>query len=235
MIHAEFAPKNLEKAIDMARHIATFGHLIFSPSHIQVQITDPAKVLHLDMILVPDVYKVEKGVQFGVNLQMLYKLIRSLDGDDVAEIEADECVMKIAQGSKLHTLIHQDIHFPVPDIISFTGPKVTLPTKLFQKYIRAIGNIAPAFELHYSPRDDLLSMESVNSMYRTRFSLDTGVTPNADADDEYRKNFLVKFVELAINPALSDKIELTMGETLVIGYEKETLTVLVTIAAYTDA
>lgn len=235
MIYAEFLPKHLEKAVDMARHIATFGHLHFSSCYLQLKITDPAKVLHFDMILTPETYKVEKELQFGVNLQMLYKLIKSLDGDDKAEIEADETVMKIMQGSKLHTLIHQDISFPIPEIVNFTGPKVVLPTKMMQKYIRAIGNIAPAFELHYSSFNDLLSMESVNSMYRTRFSIDTGVTPNDCEPREYRKNFLVKFVEMAINPALDDKIELTMGETLVIGYEKERLTVLVTVTGYTDA
>jgi hypothetical protein len=235
MIIAEFLPKNLEKALDMARHIATFGHLHFSACHMQLRITDPAKVVHFDLILVPDIYKVEKGVQFGVNLQMFYKLIKSLDGEDTVEIEADDSVMKINQGSKFHTLIHQDIHFPVPEVINLTGPKVVLPTKMFQKYIRAIGNIAPAFEMHYCARSDLLFLESVNSIYRTLFSIDTGVTPNAVEDEEYRKKFMVKFVEMAINPALSDKIELTLGETLVISYDKQSVTVIVTVAGYTDA
>jgi hypothetical protein len=235
MIFAEFLPKHLEKALDMARHIATFGHLYFSACHMQLRITDPAKVVHFDLILVPDIYKVEKGVEFGVNLQMFYKLIKSLDGDDVVEIEADDHVMKINQGSKFHTLIHQDIHFPVAQVVHFSGPKVVLPTKLFQKYIRAIGNIAPAFEMHYVPRSDTLFLESVNSMYRTLFSIDTGVSPNAVEDEEYRKNFMVKFVEMAINPALADKIELMFGETLVVSYDKGSVTVVLTVAGYTEA
>lgn len=235
MIFAEFVPKHLEKALDMARHIATFGHLQFSTCHMTLKITDPAKVVHFDLILLPDVYKVEKGVQFGINLQMFYKLIKSLDNEDAVEIEADESVMKINQGSKYHTLIHQDVHFPIPEMINFSGPKVVLPTKMFQKYIRAIGNIAPAFEMHYSASSDVLFLESVNSMYRTLFSIDTGITPNAVQDEEYRKKFMVKFVEMAINPALADKIELTMGETLLISYEKQNMSVVVTVMGYTDA
>jgi hypothetical protein len=234
MICAEFTPKHLEKALDTARHIATFGLLNFTAGTIQLQITDPAKVVHLDLLLVPDIHKFDKDLQFGINLQMFYKLFKTLDPDQAVEIEADETVMKINQGSRYHTVIHQDIPFPTPDIIHFAGPKLVLPTKIFQKYIRAIGNIAPAFELSYSPTSDVLQLESVNSMYRTLFSIDTGVTPN-EGSEEYRKNFMVKFVEMAINPSLSDKIELTLGEQLIIGYAKDKLNVCVVVSGYTEA
>lgn len=234
MICAEFVPKHLEKALDMARHIATFGHLEFAAGTIRLQITDPAKVVHMDMVLVPDIYKFEKDIRFGINLQMFYKLFKTLDADQAVEIEADETVMKINQGSRYHTLIHQDIPFPIPELIEFSGPKIVLPTKLFQKYIRAIGNIAPAFEMTYSPTSDVLQVESVNSIYRTLFSIDTGVCPT-DSTEEYRKNFMVKFVEMAINPSLADKIELTLGEQLVLGYIKEKLNVIVVVSSYTEA
>lgn len=231
---AEFAPKHLEKAVDLARHIATFAQLEFTACHVRMRITDPAKVVYMDLILLPATYKCDKETRFGINLQMFYKLLKSLDNDDVVEIEADESVMKINQGSRYHTLISQDIPFPTPDIIDYTGPRVRLPTKLFQRYIRAIGNIAPAFELNYVPKSDTLFLESVNSMYRTLFSIDTGVTPN-DGAGEYRRNFMVKFVEMALNPSLGDNIDLTMGESLMISYEVEQMSVIVVVSGYTEA
>lgn len=231
---AEFVPKHLEKAIDLARHIATFGHLEFSSSHIRMRITDPAKILHLDLILVPDILKCDADLTFGVNLQMFYKLLKSLDNEQSVEIEADESTMKINQGSRFHTLISQDVTSQTPELHDFSGPQIILPTKLFQRYIRAIGNIAPAFEMHYVPNSDTLFLESVNSMYRTLFSLDTGISPN-DGAEEYRRNFMVKFVETAINPSLADKITLTLQDSLLVQYNvDDKLSVVVTIAGYVE-
>lgn len=231
---AEFIPAHLEKAVDLARHIATFGHLEFSPAYIRLRIVDPGKVVHFDMILTPDTYKCDEEFTFGINLQMFYKLLKSLRNDESVEIESDESVMKINQCSHFHTLIRQDIPSASPQIVDFTGPKVTLPSKLLQKYVRALGNIAPAVEIHYAPEADTLFLESVNSMYRTLFSIDTGITPNEGAE-EYRRQFMVKFLEMAINPSLADSVNLTFGESLMLTYENERLSVLVTIAGYTDA
>lgn len=231
---AEFVPAHLEKALDLARHIATFGHLEFSHSQVRMRIVDPSKAVHLDMILIPDTYKCEADFRFGVNLQMFYKLFKSLRNDQSVEIEADETVMKLNQCQHYHTLIAQDIHFETPDIIDFVGPKITLPTKLFQRYIRALGNIAPAVEVNYVPASDTLFLESVNSMYRTLFSIDTGVTPNPTAY-EYRRTFVIKFLEMGINTSLADKIDLTFGDSLMISYGDEKLSTLVTIASYAEA
>lgn len=231
---AEFAPKHLEKAVDLARHIATFGRLEFSASYIRMRITDPAKVVHMDMILTPTTYLCQGEFTFGINIQMFYKLLKSLDANEAVEIESDESVMKINQGSRYHTLISQDVPFGIPEMTDFTGPKILLPTKMLQRYVRAIGNIAPAFELHYAPLSDTLFMESVNSIYRTLFSIDTGVSPN-DGEEEYRKMFMVKFVEMALSPALGEEVALTLGDVLTVGYEVDKLSVLVTVASYTEA
>lgn len=232
---AEFIPKHLEKALDLARHIATFGQLEFSSSHIRMRITDPSKVVHLDMILIPETYKCESDFTFGVNLQMFYKIIKSLHNDESVEIESDETAMKINQCQHYHTLITQDVPFGSPQILDFTGPRVSLPTKLFQRYVRALGNIAPAVEMNYVPKSDTLFLESVNSMYRTLFSIDTGVTPNDHVEEEYRRAFMIKFLEMGINPSLADKIDLTFGDSLMISYENERLSTIVTIAGYTEA
>lgn len=231
---AEFVPKHLEKAVDLARHIATFGQLEFTACHVRMRITDPAKVVHMDLILIPDTYKCDSEMRFGINLQMFHKLLKSLDNNESVEIEADESTMKINQGSKFYTLMSQDIPFGVPEILDFTGPRIKLPTKLFQRYIRAIGNIAPAFDMNYVPKSDTLFLESINSMYRTLLSIDTGVTPNDDAE-EYKKSFMVKFVEMAINPSLGDYIDLTMGDSLMVTYDLPKMSVLVTVSGYTDA
>lgn len=231
---AEFVPKHLEKALDLARHIATFGQIEFGASYLRLRITDPSKVVHLDMILTPETYKCDGEFSFGVNLQMLYKLFKSLHNDDSVEIECDGSAMKINQCQHYHTLINQDVPFGKPEIMDFTGPKVELPTKLFQRYIRALGNIAPAVEINYVPSADTLFLESVNSMYRTLFSLDTGVTPN-EGSEEYRKTFMIKFLEMAINPSLTDKIGITFGDSLMIGYETDRISLIVTVAGYTDA
>jgi hypothetical protein len=231
---AEFIPKNLEKAVDLARHIATFAELEFTACHVRMRMTDPAKVVYMDLILLPSTYRCDKESRFGINLQMFYKLLKSLDNDDTVEIEADESVMKINQGSRYHTLISQDIPFATAAIADYTGYRIKLPTKMLQRYIRAIGNIAPAFELHYVPKSDTLFLESVNSMYRTLFSIDTGVTPNEGAG-EYKQNFMVKFFEMALNPSLAETVELTMGESLMICYDVDTVSVLITVSGYTDA
>lgn len=229
----EFTPKHLEKAIDLARNIATFAQLEFGAC-VRLRIMDPAKVLHVDLLLTPSIYKCEADFTFGINLQMFYKLLRSLHNDQPLEIEADESIMKINQCQHYHTLVSQDVPFPTPEIIDFTGPRVRLPTKLLQKYVRALGNIAPCLEIHYVPQSDTLFLESVNSMYRTLFSIDTGITPNDYLEEEYRKQFIIKFVDMAINPSLADSVELTFGDSLMLTYTQPDLSVLVTVAAYTE-
>lgn len=231
MMIAAFTPKHTEKAFDMARNVSTFGQLEFTASFIRMRIMDPAKVIHVDVILVPDTYRCDKEFSFGINLQMFYKLLKSLDNNDTVELESDGDVMKISQKGRQHVLIHQDIPFGKPEILDFTGPQVVVPTKTFLRYIRAIGNIAPAFELHYSPTRNTLSMESVNSIYRTTLSLDTTASPNTE---EFRGSFMVKFVAMGVNPSLADTVKVTMGDSLVISYQHEKLSVLVSVAGYTD-
>lgn len=230
----EFVPAHLEKAIDLARQIATFANLEFSGSCLRMRIVDPGKAVHMDMILTPDTYKCEEDFVFGINLQMFYKLLRSLDNNQSIEIETDGTIMKLDQCSHHHTLVHQEIKINTPEILQFAGPKIVLPTKLLQKYIRVLGNIAPALEMHYCPSADALFLESVNSMYRTLFSIDTGISPN-EGDEEYRKQFMIKFVEMGIHTGLADTVSLTLGEQLLIDYHKEKLSVLITIASYTEA
>jgi DNA polymerase III sliding clamp (beta) subunit (PCNA family) len=232
---AEFTPKNLEKAIDVARHIATYGQIEFNAGYIRLRITDPAKVVYMDLMLTPDTYKCDQEFKFGVNLQMFYKLLKMLDRDISVEIDSDESVMKINQGTRFHTLVSQDVPFGSPEIVEFTGPKVILPTKSFQHYIRAIGNIAVDFEINYVPKADSLFLESVNSMYRTLFCMDTSFSPNDDFTEEYRKKFMVKFVDMTLNPSLCDKVELTLGDVLTVSYNLNDLSVIITVAGYTDA
>lgn len=230
---AEFTPFHLEKAVDMARHIATFARLEFSATYIRMRIVDPAKVVHLDMILTPTTYKCDGEFNFGINLQMFYKLFRSLNNNETVEIEVDDNVMKINQVVHYHYLVSHDIPVGQPEILDFTGPKVRLPTKTLQKYIRALGNIAPAVELHYVPASDTLFLESVNSMYRTLFSVDTSATPNSA--EEYRAQFMIKFLEMGISTGLAETLDLTMGEKVVtLFYDLSHFSVLVTVAAYTE-
>jgi hypothetical protein len=230
---AEFVPKRLEKALDLARHIATFAKLEFKAGFIQMRLMDPSKIIHMDMILVPDTYKCDAEFDFGINLQMFYKLFRSLDNKDTVEIEADESVLKINQTVNFHTLINQDVPFGTPATINFAGSCVTVSSKLLQRYVRALGNVAPAVEINYVPLSDTLFLESVNSMYRTLFTINTSETPNEG--DEYRQNFMVKFLETAINPSLSDNVNLTFGENLRIDYRpSEDLSIVLLVSGYTE-
>lgn len=228
-MHAEFVPKHLEKAIDLARHIATFARLEFSPAYIRMRIVDPAKIVHLDLILTPETFKCDRDFSFGINLQMFYKLLKSLHNDESIEIEADESVMKISQCTHYHHLINQDVP-SLLSLINFEGPKITVATKTLQRYVRALANIAPAIEVHYVPASDTLFLESVNSMYRTLFAIEA-VTPYEG--EEYRKTFMAKFLEMAINPSLADTVEITFGESLVIEYKND-VSVVVTVAAYAE-
>ena len=79
---AEFIPRHLEKALDLARHVATFGCLEFTvDGMIRLRVMDPAKVVYLDMQLIPEIYKVDQEFRFGVNLGMFYRLLKSLDNE----------------------------------------------------------------------------------------------------------------------------------------------------------
>lgn len=230
---AEFTPLHLEKAIDMARHIATFAILEFTLGYIRMRIVDPAKVVHMDMILTPEIYKCEQEFTFGINLVMFYKLLRSLKNNDTVEIEADENIMKINQVVHYHYLVSHEVPLGRPEVVDFTGPKVRVSTKTLQKYVRALGNIAPAVEVHYVPASDTLFLESVNSMYRTLFSISTAATPNTG--EEYRAQFMIKFMEMGISTGLGEDVDLTLGESaLTLFYEQERFSVLVTVASYTE-
>jgi hypothetical protein len=229
----QFVPKHFEKAVDLARNVSTFAKLEFSPTTLRMRITDPVKVLHMDLILTPDVYKCDEDFSFGINLQMFYKLLKALDNNQELEIEADESVMKINQLQHYHTLINQEIKSPPSLMETVVGPKVILGTKLLQRYVRALANAAPVVELHYAPTSDVLFLESVSSMYRTLFSLDTAASPNTC--DEYRKRFILKFLDTAINPSLADKVELTLGDSLVLHYQSPTVAAWITQASYTEA
>lgn len=236
MIFAEFTPKHLEKAVDMARHIATFAQLEFDPSYIRMKITDACKVVFMDMILTPTTYKCETPVTFGINLQIFYKILRSLDNELPVEIEVNGS-LKINQCTNYHTLLNQEV--PVaciaPTITPDSGYCVKLPTKTLQKYVRILGGIAPALEMHYVPLSDTLFLESVSSMYRTLFSIDTSHSPN-QGDEEHKAKFLIKFVEMGIAPGLCDNVELTFGQqALWIHYANVELDVMVAVGVYTEA
>jgi hypothetical protein len=230
---AQFVPKHFEKAIDLARSVATFGQLEFGLSSIRLRVTDPVKVLHVDLELTPTAYRAETEFVFGVNLQMFYKLLKSLDNNDAVEIEADETAMKINQCQHYHTLIAQPLDLALATIEPLAGTKITLATKLFQRYIRALHNAAPVVELHYVPASSVLFLESVSSMYRTLFSMDT-TSAETEGGEEYRKSFILKFLDTAINPSLSDKVELTLGPALSLTYTTTNMTVTVTQAGYTE-
>ena len=105
---AEFTPRHLEKALDLARHVATFGCFEFTvEGMIRLRVTDPAKVVHLDLQLIPDIYKIDQEFRFGVHLNMFYRMLKSLDNERTVEIEADESYMKINQSEHHHTLVAQ--------------------------------------------------------------------------------------------------------------------------------
>jgi hypothetical protein len=229
----EFVPKHFEKAIDMARGIATFGRLEFG-SCLRLRVTDPVKVLYMDLILTPDVYKCEGDFSFGVNLQMFYKLLKTLDNSESIEIEADESIMRINQCQHYHTLVNQDIPACVPKIDDVNGPRLVVNTKMLKRYIQALGNVAPVVEFNYVPLSDVLFLESVNSMYRTLFSVDTGASPNNN-ETEYRAQFIVKFLDIAINASLASTVELCLSDCLALLYTPDpNLSISIVQATYTE-
>lgn len=231
----EFTPRHLEKALDVARGIATFGSIEFTADGIlRMRVMDPAKVIYMDFYLAPETYKCDEEFSFGVHLGMFYKLIRSLNNDHSVEIEVDENIMKINQLEHYHQLVSQEIPMKVPVLVYTPGPSVKVSTKTFQKYTRALANIAPAVEFNYVPHANTLFMEAVNSMYRTLYSIDTSETLNNEEGEEYRKRFMIKFVETAINPGLGDDITLYFGDSLRIHYTQPNLQADLTISAYTE-
>ena len=229
---AHFVPKHFEKAIDLARSVATFAQIEFGLQTIRIRVTDPVKVLHFHLEMIPDFYKCDAEFVFGVNLQMFYKLFRSLDNNDEVELEADDSAMKINQCQHYHTLISQPLDLTLNTLEPIEGPSVTVATKTLQRYVRALANAAPIVEIHYVPASDVLFLESVSSMYRTLFSMDTSETPNFA--NEYRKEFIIKFLDTAINPSLADKVQLTLGAALSLTYTTNNMTVTVTQAGYTE-
>jgi DNA polymerase III sliding clamp (beta) subunit (PCNA family) len=229
---AEFTPRHLEKALDLARHIATFATIDFKAHAINIRIVDPAKVAYMDLWLYPDMYKCDQEFMFGVNLGMLYKLFRSLDNNTPVEIEADESFLKINQICHHHTLAAFTCPYTIPEIEGVIGPSVDVSSKLLQKYIRSLSHISSSVDMNYDAVSDSLHLESTNSIYRTLFSIDTSDCPNPSG--EYSGRFLLKFMEMAINPGLADKIRLHFGHALRLNYSPPNLMVDVTIAPHTD-
>jgi hypothetical protein len=230
----EFDAKDLERSIDLVRHIASFARITFSTNHLSIRVVDPAKVTCMDIYLYPSIMKCDFEFEFGINVGMFYKLIKSMDPTQPVEIEADESVMKLSscgENTACHTLVSQQVPTATLQIPRVQGPSMTVSAKAFQKYVRALAHISPAVELNFIPIAGVLFMESLNSMYRTIFSLNTAAT---ETGEEYRKSFMAKFLEISINPSLSDDIELIFGDALGLHYKTETVEVDVQISAYTE-
>ena len=233
MISAEFTPYHLHKALDVARHIATFGCLEFTADNrIRMRMIDPAKVIYMDFYITPDTYKCDSEFTFGVNLHMFYKIIKSLHPDHSIEIEADETVMKITQASHCiaHTIVAQQLPFPVPDMEPVDAPSVIVPTKQLQTYVHSLSMISPSTCLSVFPTSNLLILESINTMYRTVYSIPVA----ADTDSEYIRRFPVKFLEMAISPSLGDTVTLFLDSGIRLHYSNRNLEADVTVASYTE-
>lgn len=228
----EFIPRHFEKALDLARHIATFGCIEFiATGAMRMRVIDPAKVVYMDFELVPETFKLEEEFTFGIHLGMFYKLVKSLDNDQKVEIEVMDNVMKINQCERFHTILSQEVPFSVPQLELKNGPTVRVGTKLLQKYVRTMANISAVVELNLVPASDTLFLESVNSIYRTLFSINAACPDG----EEYRKQFMVKFVEMGIHPGLGDQIDLVfLEDSLRIYYGQPNMHVVVIISAYTE-
>lgn len=230
---AEFTPRHLEKALDLARHVATFAIVDFRAHGINIRVIDPAKVAFMDLWLYPDMYKCDEEFEFGVHLNMFYKLFRSLDNNAPVEIEADEAFMKINQIQHHHTLAAFTCPYAIPEIDGVVGPSVDISSKLLQKYVRSLSHISSIVDVQYDPVSDTVHLESVNSLYRTLFSIYTADYPNP-GKEEYSGRFNLKFLEMAIHPGLSDKIRVHFSNSLRLTYSPPGLMVDVTIAPHVE-
>lgn len=228
----EFTPKHFEKALDIARHLASYAKLDFTADCVRMTAMDPAKAMYMETCLFPTTYKTDKLFAFGINLNMMYKLIRSLDNNMPVEIEATPEKMAITQIGHRHELSNQTLQYDVPKIEPGTGPVVKLVTKDFQKYMRTLGNVSPIFEISYDSASGSLFLESVNSMYRTLFSVAVG--DNEAWPEPYKQQFVTKFVDSAINPSLGDEFSLELGTFLQVRYEKDGVYANITISNYTE-
>jgi hypothetical protein len=231
----EFIPRHFEKALDMARAISTFANLEFtSLGMLRLRVIDPAKVIYMDFFLGPEIYKCDREFSFGLNLNMFYKLIKSLDSDTPVEMDVTDNMMKIDQSHHFHTLVSQEIPYRIPNVSIPEGALVKVSTKTFQKHIRSMSHIAPAVEISYDPNSDSLFLEGVNSMYRTLYCLNTEDTPNPGAP-EYKKRFQVKFVDMATYPGLGDMVTLILGDdALRLHYNQGAMQVNIVVSAYTE-
>lgn len=228
----EFIPRHFEKALDIGRHLASYAKLDFTAESVRMTLMDPAKAMYMETCLFPAIYKTDKEFSFGVNLNMIYKLVRSLDNNLPVEIEASPEKMTIIQIGHRHELTNQTLQYDVPKIESSRGPVVKLSTKVFQKYVRTLGNVSPVFEISYDSGS--LFLESVNSMYRTLFSIDVSDSNNEAWPELYKQQFVTKFVDSAINPSMGDEISLELGTFLQVRYAQEALQTTITIANYTE-
>lgn len=233
-VYAEFTPKHFEKALDIARHIASYAKLEFLAESVRMTAIDPAKVMYMHTSLFPTTYKLDKELTFGINLNMMYKLMKSFDNNIPIEMEVLEEKMVITQIGHRHELSNQPLQYDIPEIKSVTGPVLELETKLFQKHVRALSNVSPVCEISYDSASNSLFLESVNSLYRTLFAVNTEKSNNDAWPTPYKNRFIVKFIESAVNPSLGDTILLELGDFLLIRYQKEGMQVAVTVANYTE-
>lgn len=232
--HAEFTPKHFEKAVDIARHIASYAKLEFTAGAVTMTAIDPAKAVYLHTELVPQIYMTDSDIVFGINLNMFYKLLRSLDNNIPIELDIQDNKMTITQIGHRHEIVNQPTQYDVPSIQQITGPVITLDTKLLQKHVRALSNVSQIIEIGYDQPSSSLFLESYNSLYKTLFAVNIEDSPNEAWPGMYNNKFLVKLIESAINPSMGDKVEIQLGQFIMLRYQHEGLFVSVIISNYTE-
>ena len=239
---AEFEPAKLEKILDMLRHIASFANLNFqSDGFITMRLVDPAKVLYAELAFTDmGVYKCEREGSFGVHLPFFYKLVKSLQRDQSVYIEVDGDIMQVTQGHSRYS-IQNNQTVKNPAKIDCSGPgdfSAAVPTKVLQRYVRTLGNISPSVRISVDPNADQVLFDAGNSMYQTSMAIkmegDDGGRILVPATKKYTNQFLYKFVELAINPAVDEYVELQLGSNLCISYDTGSYCLAFAIAPYTE-
>lgn len=212
--YTEFIPGSLEKVLDTARNVDTFGNLLFTANRsIYLRLVNPAKTLCMDICLTPSLYRCDEDFSFGVHLPTFYKLIKALDKNATMSWELEEDRMTVRQGTTHFTILSQG-QLPVLPAISFEIEKpisFVVNTKTFQRYVKAVGTISPTLRLKC--KGDLLQFEADTSLYQTHMDMPLTHGLIADHEEPYEKVFMVKFVEALLNPGIADTMTITLGPT----------------------
>jgi DNA polymerase III sliding clamp (beta) subunit (PCNA family) len=219
----EFVPQHLDRILDIARRISNYAVFDFGVDGVRIRTTDTGKTMYLETRIASSTYKCDEEFQFVVALEFFYPMVRTLDATQATTVEADETFMRLQQSDgKTHVLgAETNVRFELPHyVLPEDGIRIRINAKQFQRYLRSIARISPMVTL--SVRKDKMTMETVNSQYRTSLALEATFQGEGGTNP-----YAVKLLDTLVHTGLGKDLDMRFQpDCLYICYEDNTFVML---------